>query len=142
MTTHTPSRTHQAVDRLLDLISTGRAGEGADLYAADALLDATVPGWRFQKRGGAAIAAVWASWFDEPGRFEELDRAPTPDGELVRYLVASEEDGRAFAAHHCHLLTLDEVSGLIVRHQVWCGGRWYADRLQEMAEAQRREPGF
>jgi hypothetical protein len=142
MTTQTSLRTSPTLDRLLELIAAGRGRDMGELYASDALLDATVPGWRFQKRGGAAIAAVWASWFDEPGRFEELDRAPTPDGEVLRYLVASEEDGRAFAAHHCHLLTLDEASGLIVRHQVWCGGRWYADRLQEMAEAQRREPGF
>lgn len=142
MTTQTPSQTRQAVDRFLELVTAGRGGEAADLYAAGALLDATVPGWRFQKRGGAAIATVWASWFDEPGSFEELDRSVTPDGEVVRYLVIGVDEGTPFAAHHCHLLTLDGESGLIARHQVWCGGRWYPDRLQEMAEAQRQEPGF
>ena len=140
MTTQSLPQTRQAVDTLLELIAAARAGEAAHLYAADALLDATVPGCRFQKRGPAAIAAVWASWFDAPGSFEELDRVPTPDGEVVRYLVASVDEGGAFAAHHCHLLTFDDVSGLVVRHQVWCGGRWHADRRQEMAEAQRREP--
>ena len=142
MTTQAPSRTRQAVDRLLELIAAGRAGEAADLYAADALLDATVPGWRFQKRGGSAITSVWANWFAEPATFEEMDRTQAQDREVVRYLAAGTEDGRAFKVNHCHILTLDGATGLIVRHQVWCGGRWYADRLQEMAEAQAREPGF
>jgi hypothetical protein len=74
-----------------------------------------------------------------PGTFEEMDRTRTPGTEVVRYLVSIVEDGKAFAAHHCHILTLEGTTGLIVRHQVWCGGRWYAERLQEMAEAQGRE---
>lgn len=128
-----------AVDRLIELISQGRGSEAATLYAPYALLDATVPGWRFQKRGGQSIAEVWSHWFDEPGRFDELDRMPVPDGEVIRYVEAGQENGTTFAVHHCHILTLDEATGLIARHRVWCGGRWYPARLAEMAEAQRAD---
>ncbi len=128
-----------SVDRLLELISQGRGSEAAALYAPHALLDATVPEWRFQKRGGQSIAEVWSRWFDEPGRFDELDRMRLPDGEVIRYVEASQSNGTTFTVHHCHVLTLDETTGLIARHHVWCGGRWYPPRRAEMAEAQRAE---
>jgi hypothetical protein len=142
MTTYSRQVAHTTVDRLLELIAAGRGGDTGQLYATDAVLDATVPTWRFKKCGGPAIAAVWSGWFAEPGTFEELDRSPIPGGEVIRYLVAGVDDGTPFAAHHCHIVTVDEHTGLIVRQHTWCGGRWYPDRLQEMAEAQRREPGF
>lgn len=137
MTTADQPTTSATVDRLLDAIVGGRGATTADLYAADAVLDATTPGWRFTKRGGAAVAEVWSHWFDAEGRFEELDRHPIPGGEVVRYLVASQDRGVPYAAHHCHIVTLDEATGLIARHQVWCGGRWDAARLAEMEEAAR-----
>jgi hypothetical protein len=128
-----------AVDRLLDLIAAGRGGDAAGLYAPEAVLDATVPGWRFQKHGGAAIAGVWAGWFDAPGELQELERVATPDGEVVSYLQTAVDEGAPFAAHHCHVLALDPASGLVRRHLVWCGGRWSADLIEEMAQAQRAE---
>jgi hypothetical protein len=136
----TTTATSTAVDRLLELIAAGRGADAAELYAPHALLDATVPGWRFQKRGPEAISAVWSGWFEGEGAFEEMDRMPTADGEVVRYLQTGVDETGPFAAHHCHIITLDKVTGLIVREQVWCGGRWYADRRAEMEEAQRREP--
>jgi hypothetical protein len=128
-----------AIDRLLCTIVEGRGGDAAALYSSDAVLDATVPTWRFQKHGASAIAAVWSSWFDQLCEFTELDRIPVPNGEVVRYLIAGEENGVPFAVHHCHIITLDHPSGLIVQHRVWCGGRWYADQLAEMEAAQRAD---
>ena len=53
------------IDKFLDAVA---AGDGIpdDVYADDAVLDATVPGWRFSARGGPAIAATYASWFADP----------------------------------------------------------------------------
>ena len=127
------------VTRLLELIARGRGHEAAGLYAEQAVLDATVPGWRFQRRGGTEIAEVWGSWFADAGELQELERVPTADGEVVRYLQRAEDRGIPYAAHHCHLVTVDPVSGLIVRDQVWCGGRWSQERLAEMAQAQHAE---
>lgn len=139
MTTPVETTRSTAVDRLLDAISRGRGAEAHVLYAPDAVLDATVPDWRFQKHGPEAITAVWSHWFDEPGRFEEIDRLPVTGGEVVRYALAGEEKTTPFAVHHCHIVTLDEATGLITSHRVWCGGRWYPERLAEMKEAQRAE---
>lgn len=138
MSTPTASKTSTAVDRLLEAIAAGRGSDTAGLYAPGAVLDATTPGWRFTKRGGEAIAAVWSHWFADEARFEELDRLPTADGEVVRYLVAAEDKGMPYAAHHCHILAVDDA-GLIALHRVWCGGRWDAARLAEMEEAANAE---
>lgn len=122
------------VDGLLDAIEAGAGGAVAALYAADARLDATVPGWRFSRTGGAGIAAEYERWFRHPGRFEELDRLPAPGGEVVRYLLAWSEDGVPHAAHHCHLLTVDAGSGRITAERVFCGGRWDAALMAAMEE--------
>ena len=125
--------TTTTVDRFLEAITAG-AGIPADLLGTDAVLDATLPGWRFSLRGPDAIAEKYSSWFDAPGRFDELDRRRFDGGEVVTYLVASEEDGVPFAARHCHVFTLD-ASGAIVHDQFFCGGRWYPEQLAEMAAA-------
>ncbi len=139
MTMGADTTTSTAVDRLLDLIARGRGRDAAALYAPDAVLDATVPEWRFPKYGPAAIASVWSHWFAEPGEFEELDRHRVTEGEVVRYLIAGEQDGVPFRAHHCHIITIAGDTGLIAGHRVWCGGRWYPARLAEMEEARRAE---
>lgn len=134
-TTNVSNATATAVDKLLEAIEAGAGGTVADLYAADAVLDATVPGWRFHEQGGNAIAHQYAHWFADPGRFEELERRPTAEGEVVTYLLAWEEHGVPHAAHHCHVLTVDRDTGRIVHDRVFCGGRWNATALAAMAEA-------
>lgn len=135
-TTKTTERvaTATAVDSLLAAIESGAGDTVADLYTDDALFDATVPDWRFTRRGGQAIAAQYAGWFADAGHFEELDRVPVPSGEVVTYLLTWEERGVPHAAHHCHQLTVDAASGRISADRVFCGGRWDAARLASMAE--------
>ncbi len=127
----TPSRT---VERFLGAVVAG-AGLPPDLYAPDAVLDATVPEWRMRRTGPDAIVEEYRTWFADPGRFEELRRCPLADGgEVVTYLLAWEEDGTPMASHHSHLLLLDDEDR-IVRDTAFCGGRWPASLLAEMAEA-------
>jgi hypothetical protein len=99
------------------------------------VFDATVPGWRFSVRGAEAVRAELGRWYAEPGAFEELGRTPIPGGELVTFTLRWEENGVPHAAHQAHLVSLD--GGRIDRDQVWCGGRWPAALLAEMAEAAR-----
>jgi hypothetical protein len=127
------SMTTTVVDRFLDDLQA--ATVGPDLYADDAELDAVVPGWRFAKRGGAAIVAEYARWFAHPGTLEEVRRHPLPGGEVVEYTVHWVEDGVAHAARHIHVLEIDGESGLIRVDRVWCGGRWDADLLARMDAA-------
>jgi len=121
------------VDSLLDAIGAG-AGVPAHLLAADVVLDATVPGWRFTVRGSEAVARQYGLWFVGPAAFEELERQPVAGGEVVTYLLTWEENGVPHAAHHCHVLRFDE-DGRIAQDRFFCGGRWDAARLAEMAAA-------
>jgi hypothetical protein len=123
------------IDVFLRSVTSG-TGIPADLYADDAVLDATVPSWRFTAHGRDAIAAAYADWFADPGEFEELDRHPVPGGEIVRYLLTWRHEGTPHASHHVHLLTTDE-DGRITRDTAFCGGRWDAALLAQMAEADR-----
>ena len=141
ITQHTPagnapaSPLSPAIDRFLAAVQAG--DPTADLYTADATLDATVPGWRFHRHGSDAVSAEYAGWFSSPGTFEELERVPAVDGEIVTYLLAWEEHGVPHAAHHSHRIVVDPATGLIAADRVFCGGRWNAELLASMAEAGR-----
>jgi len=132
MTTQTSSLT--AVDRFVAAIEAGVRIDG-DIFAADAVVDATVPNWRWTIRGAAAIADTFAGWFADPGAFETVRRTPLPDGELLEFTLAWRENGVPPACHQAHRLTLR--NGSIVEDTVFCGGRWNAALLAEMAEADR-----
>lgn len=122
------------VDRFLEAVGAGR-GIPVELLAGDATLDATVPGWRFVVSGRDAVAAQYGTWFANPAAFEELVRRPVDGGEVVTYLLTWEEAGVPHAAHHCHVLAFD-ADGRVARDVSFCGGRWDAARLAEMAAAQ------
>jgi len=108
-----------------------------DVWADGVVLDATVPDWRFRKVGVVALKEEYAHWFADPGRFEELRRIPTSDGEVVEYQLTWMENGVPHAAHHVHVL--DVRDGRIVRDTVMCGGRWPAALLAEMQAAQQEQ---
>ena len=127
----TTTTSHPAVDRFLQAVESGE-GIPTDVYAPDVTLDATVPNWRFERRGPAAVTAEYARWFADPGTFEELRRTRADGGEVVVYLLTWTEHGVPHAAHHCHVLRLDDT-GRIAGDTVFCGGRWPAGLLAEMA---------
>lgn len=124
--------TTTTVDRFLTGLAAGAVP--TELYTGDAVLDAVVPNWRFGAWGPAAIAQEYGRWFACPARFEELRRHPTATGEVVEYTLSWTEDGVPYAARHVHLLDL-AADGRIASDHVWCGGRWPADLLAQMAEA-------
>jgi hypothetical protein len=121
-----------AVDRLLAAVGQG-TGVGDDVFADDAAFDATVPHWRFALRGADPIRRQLTHWFRDPAEFEELVRTPTPDGEVVTFQIAWYEDGVLHAAHQSHLLEVRDDR--IVSDTMFCGGRWPAPLLAEMAGA-------
>jgi hypothetical protein len=132
--TETTTVTTTAADRLLHAVThPGTAVD--DVYAADAIFDATVPGWRYAVRGARSIGYQYAEWFRDPATFDELERHPTATGEVVEYTLAWEEDGVPHAAHHVHVLTIDPATDRIITDHVWCGGRWPADVLAQMEAA-------
>jgi hypothetical protein len=130
----TETATRTAVDRFVAAIEAGvRVEDG--VFTADAVVDATVPNWRWTIHGAAAIADTFAGWFADPGAFESVRRTPLPDGELLEFTLTWQENGVPHACHQAHVLTLR--NGGIVGDTVFCGGRWNAALLAEMAEADR-----
>ncbi|MGQ0521111.1 MAG: hypothetical protein ACT4PX_08180 [Actinomycetota bacterium] len=121
----------RTVDRFLEAIASGD-GVPTELFADDAVLDATVPGWRFPVRGARHISAQYGGWCSHPATFEELERLRVDGGEVVTYLVTWLVRGVPHAAHHTHTLRFD-VSGRIAADRFFCGGQWDAALLARMA---------
>jgi len=126
--------TTDVVTHLLEQLVRGN-GVSPDLFVGDAGFDATVPNWRFSLRGADQISAQLTAWFsfEEPARYDELRRIPTPTGEVVHLSVAWRERGVLHAAHQS--LTIDLEDGAIGGIGLWCGGRWPASLLAEMEAA-------
>jgi hypothetical protein len=120
------------VDRFLAAVEGGEMG-ACSAFASDMVLDATVPNWRFSVLGQGEVQAEFSRWYADAGRFEELSRTPMPGGELVVFTLCWEEDGIPHAVHQAHLLEV--ADGRITKDQAWCGGRWPAGLLAEMAAA-------
>lgn len=130
----TTTQAPTAVDRFTAAIEAGvRVGPG--VFADAAVVDATVPNWRWTIEGAEAIADAFAGWFADPGHFEALRRTPLSDGEIVEFTLTWQENGIPHACHQSHHLTVRD--GSIVSDTVFCGGRWNAALLAEMAEAAR-----
>jgi hypothetical protein len=105
----------------------------AEVFAEDAVLDATVPNWRYTTRGGPAVQAELARWYADPGTFENLRCTPIADGEVVEFTLTWEEDGVTHMCHQAHILRL--CNERIVSDTAFCGGRWPAPLIAEMAAA-------
>jgi hypothetical protein len=128
MTTDTTT----SVDRFLDTVCGDH--EGPSAWAPGAVLDAVVPNWRFSVNGADAIGRQLRAWFGDPGQLEEVRRHQTASGEIVELTVAWVEEGVPHAARQVHVLDLD-ADGRIVHDDMWCGGRWPATLLAQMAAA-------
>ena len=130
--TETALRT-DAVSRFLEAVTAG-TGVPQDVFTDDAVLDATIPGFRFAQHGPEHVAGQLSSWFADPGAFTDLERTPLGDGrELVRFLLTWQEAGDEWAAHQSHLVQLD---GERIRSiEMFCGGRWNSARQAEIAAA-------
>lgn len=103
-----------------------------EIYSDDAVLDATVPNWRFRLVGAEAIKAEYSKWFCDPATFVSVERMPVPDGEVVIYEHEFTHDGVRHRAHHAHHLVVRD--GKIAADIVWCGGKWPEPLLKDMAE--------
>lgn len=117
--------------RLLDAVAAGN-GVPTDLYTRTAVLDATVPMWRFEVHGAAAVTAELSRWYDAPGELTDVIRSPLPNGELVRFTCEWVGADGPCITHQVHILTITGVQ--IRRHETWSGGRWGA-ALQADIEA-------
>jgi hypothetical protein len=121
-----------AIDRFVQAIEHAEI-PGSSVFAPDAVLDATVPNWRYTVNGSENVESELARWYADPGRFEDLSVTEISGGALLRFVLTWEEGGEPHMCHQAHVLTLRD--GLIERDVAWCGGRWGAALQAEMADA-------
>ena len=131
VTTHV-NQNNDPARRLIESIEAG-TGIPTDLFAPDAILDATVPLWRYETTGGEAIGRELGRWYKDPATIDKVVRRPIPGGVALELDFSWEDGGVPHAAHQLHLLTID--GGAIAADTVFCGGRWNAELLAEMEAA-------
>jgi hypothetical protein len=119
----------------IDQFMTGISGAEipAAIFCDEAVLDATVPNWRYQVRGATAVAAELGKWYAHPGRFDDVRRTVIPDGELVEFTLTWTENDVDHRCHQAHVLQLRNSQ--VLKDTVWCGGRWPAALVAEMQAA-------
>jgi hypothetical protein len=127
MTPHTAN-----ADPISSFLSSVTLGTGipSDIYASQAVLDATVPHWRFESHGPGAIAQQLSGWYADPGQLFDLSRTELPAGEVVRFSLAWTENGNPMSVHQVHIFTVH--GGQITQQDVWCGGRWDAALMAQI----------
>ena len=131
----TPTVTHKPLDELYTAVERGTP-INPDVFADDAVLDATVPMWRFHTNGAAATAAELGRWYADAGHFESFVRFDLPGGALVEFTLTWQQQGVPHACHQSHRLEF-AADGRIRSLTAFCGGRWPASLLADMARAEQ-----
>ena len=119
------------IEGLLAGIETGAVP--VEVFADDAVLDATVPNWRFVIKGAPAVQNELSRWYADPGTFESLRRNPLADGELVEFTLTWKENGVAHMCHQAHIFRVRD--GRVASDTAFCGGRWPESLIAEMLAA-------
>jgi hypothetical protein len=131
----TTTVTNNPLDQLYMAVECGTPID-PDIFAGNVVLDATVPMWRFRTYGAAATAIELGRWFADAGHFEAFRRIDLPGGALVEFTLSWEQNGVPHACHQSHRLEF-AADGRIGSLTAFCGGRWPANLLADMAEADR-----
>ena len=130
-----PTTTTTATQRWLNAIA-GGAGMPDDLFAEDVVFDATVPNWRYETTGRAAVTSELAQWYRHPTTVERRQERTIDGGVAIELDLSWEDGGVPHAAHQLHLLSIED--GRITRDVAFCGGRWHADLIADMEAARAR----
>lgn len=129
------------VERLRRCLETANWGALADVYAPDALLDANVPEWRFQRKGLDDIVAQYRDWYPQPVRITEWSETATDFGAVLEQAeqAADADTGDEAYSRSVHLF---HVAGdRITRHVLYCTGTWDRATVERHAlEAPVYEP--
>ena len=121
-------------DRYRTAVETGALDALTVLYHPDALLDAHVPNWRFQRQGRQGVAETTGNGLPGPGRFATFDVEPTTSGDLlVQFEWRQDEAEGGHVSRELHVWRLDD-QGRIVEQIVFCAGIWDPQLQAQMAE--------
>jgi hypothetical protein len=102
-------------ERLRAFVESGVFGGLEELYAPDAVLDASLPGARHRVHGPAEIAATLAGPFPGTGRLIEWDEAVHPGGAAIWLERVGEGGSAVRQRHYLHL----DRDGRVERHWIY-----------------------
>lgn len=120
-----------AIEELRRCLENGDWERLADVYSPDALIDANVPQWRFQRKGLDDIVAQYRDWYPAPPRIVEWTPVPTGFGAVVEQADWTAEGDDDVYSRSLHLLHVD--NGRIVRHVLYCTGQWDRATVERQA---------
>lgn len=106
----------------------------AELYRPDALLDVSVPQWRYQLQGREAIRQALAEELAPllgSARVTGQRATRTDDGVVVELEVRFEQDGEERQWREVHLFHTDGAA--ITEHLNYCTGVWDATTIARQA---------
>lgn len=128
-------------DKLRKIFETGDLGAIEDFYADDALVDANVPTWRFQRKGIEEITSQYRDWL-APGTYQVLNSREweAPWGSIIENEQREPgENGGEVYSRQLHMLFTD--GDKVTRHIMYCTGQWDAEtEARQKAEAPMYEP--
>ena len=125
------------VTRLVGWLETGHLPDG--LFTRDVFCDLTVPTWRLQAQGPAAVAALRATSHPAAGRVPRLRYDPTPTGFVLEWEEEWDEHGDQWYCRE--MLRADVTDEAISAVSVYCTGDWSgAQRARHAAEVTLLRP--
>lgn len=126
------ARTDQLAAAVIRYMETGEAAPG--LFAPDVFCDFTMPTWRIQAKGLAAVLALRSAGQPWPGRVPRHRIDHTARGFVLEF---EEEwvDGEGETWYCREMLRADIAADGIFDLSVYCTGDWDAARVAEHAAA-------
>lgn len=113
--------------RLRQILESGEFARLVEVYAPEALLDANVPTWRFQRQGHEAIVQQFHGWYSGPMPLVGWRERPTGWGAVVELEERQGEREEEVYSRSVHLFVT--AGDQIAEHVVYCTGVWDADGL-------------
>ena len=119
------------IEQLRHCLEMGAWDDLAQVYAVDALLDANVPLWRFQRKGLEEITAQYRDWYPHPLRILDWTVTPTRFGAVLEQADQAGEGDEQTYSRSLHLLHVE--GDRIVRHVLYCTGQWDRPTVERQA---------
>ncbi len=130
------------VARLIRGMETGDWSDIESCFLADTVFDGSVPNWRFQLQGPAALAEELRGWTaSHVWSITEQILTPTPDGVLLEIETRGRCPGGDDHAEHdemsrAALLFRIVADGRIADMKMYCAGEWNEETMHRIeAEA-------
>lgn len=127
----TPERAREMATLLVEFLETG--SPPAELFTSDVFCDLTLPRWRRQAQGVAALVALRRQGHPSPGKVPRWRCDPTPTGFVLEFEERWKQDGHDWYSRE--MARADVTEGKVSSLSVYCTGDWDEQRrIQHAAE--------